>query len=274
MVPGESIMIGKKHFLTLGLIAACGGTQVVEKPDGNLPDASDADLDAVIADDGTTDSGGDAGDSSTGADVVAQDGANDGGKDTGIKDAAKDGSAVCPDPEDLTGWMPGQATPPRAPDLTACQSNDYQAYYNACFGNGATAQTCQTWTQGHQACAACIVSSENDAQWGLTVEGSGVVSINIAGCLKLVGETACSTAYANVQMCTAAGCEAQCPVTDSQSFALYQQCVTKVSAGACKTYVDAQNLVCSPDAANVNKCTSGGGFQALLVKLGPVFCGP
>lgn len=258
------------------VVAACGGSTLDPKADVDVPDTYvDVGAPDVVAD----------APSDTGADGAPTDAASDakldgpsafdsGPIDSGKKDGALTDAAVCPEPADLTGWMPGPQTPPHAAQKV-CQSGDYQALFDNCFGPMATAQSCQTWTQAHQQCSSCIMSSQNDPTWGVIVEGNGVARINVAGCLKLVGETACSTAYANQQQCDDAGCWAQCPVTDQQSFQQYQQCITKVNAGACKQYADGAGIACAPDAApNVDKCQSQGGFSALLVKLGPVFCGP
>jgi hypothetical protein len=114
-----------------------------------------------------------------------------------------------------------------------------------------------------------------DPKWGPIVEGAGVATLNMAGCLELLGEHTCAVAFSNAKQCADAGCMEQCPVLDYPSLADYQKCVQAVNATGCKKYIDAQSIACSPDASpNVDKCTGGGTFESLLLKIGPVFCGP
>lgn len=239
---GVGVNVGSgKLIVVLAWVCACGGTSLVQNGDAGAP----------------VDSG----------DSEAAWSTKDGGKDIGDEPR-------CPVPADLTGFSPGVPTPPHAADKTACPSGAYQAFSDACYGHGATAQTCQTWSSAEQKCASCIESQESSSQWGLVVEGNGIAWINIAACLALVGEVVCASAYATLRMCEEAGC-ARCLTDPWGGFQTYPECVSHARAGGCKAYADAQKLACSPDAASkIDMCTSDGGFGDCLVKLGPVFCGP
>jgi hypothetical protein len=106
------------------------------------------------------------------------------------------------------------------------------------------------------------------------VTRNNVVTLNVAGCLKLVGEGNCAAAYAADVMCVAAACDVQCPVTDTPSFQKYAQCVTSAQSGGCKKYSDASDAACAPNVApNAARCDASG-FLNVLLKIGPVFCGP
>lgn len=209
-----------------------------------------------------------------GTDASAKDGSLDAkvdAKDVGLPDTQ---SNSCPTPADVTGFTPGTMTPPHGAQKV-CQSGDYAAYFTACLDEQtATTQTCQNWSAAHQTCADCIASNANDAQWGAVVFGTGIVSVNAAGCLELVGATACSKATSAIDQCIGAACDLQCPVTDTASFTLYEQCVKTADAGGCKTYSTAADAACDVDAnAAIAKC-SGADFQAMFLNVGPVFCGP
>jgi len=97
-----------------------------------------------------------------------------------------------------------------------------------------------------------------------------IASINIADCLSLVGATS------DADQCFGAACDLQCPVTDDASFQLYQQCTTAAEKGGCAKYATAADAVCSPDATPaIAQCTvANGDFKSLILKVGPVFCGP
>lgn len=209
-----------------------------------------------------------------GTDGSAKDGSVDAkadAKDTGVPDTQ---SNTCPTPADVTGFQPGTPTPPHAA-LKVCQSGDYAAYFTACLDASATSQTCQTWSMAHQTCADCIASNADDLQWGAVVFGSGVESVNVAGCLELVGAAACSKATSDVDQCLGAACDIQCPVTDDpSSFQLYQQCTTKAEAGGCKTYSTAADAACDADANPAIAQCSGSDLQSQFLNVGPVFCGP
>lgn len=169
--------------------------------------------------------------------------------------------------------MPGTLTPPHAKQ-NVCKAGDYQLYYNACFGAQATQTTCQNWQMANMACLNCIESNASDLQWGAVVLNGGIASVNVAGCLQLVGATACSKATSDVDQCIGAGCDTQCPVTDDASFQLYQQCTTAVEKGGCKKYADAADAACNPDATPAIAQCQAADFQGLILKVGPIFCGP
>lgn len=243
------------------LVAACGSA-----PDGanhllsfetDAPDASGSgkELDSGVS---ATDSG-------------RATSPQDGGAGKTYVDSSAPG--FCPTPADVSGFTPGAMPSPRV-DKTACTSNDYQAYYNACFGPNSSQSACGAWSQAHMKCLACIESNASDPQWGVIVHKGGVSSANVAGCLKLVGESSCSAAYSNQGQCLSAACDLRCPVTNTASFNLYEKCVANAQAGGCKSWVDATATACDVKVApNETKCEAVD-FASLIVKIGPVFCGP
>ena len=100
---------------------------------------------------------------------------------------------------------------------------------------------------------------------------SGVLrETNLAGCIELLGEAACAAHQQDKARCEHEACYANCPVTGTDSLALYSECKQQARSGVCDAYREA--AVCIANPAHVDAC-SGADFEESLVSIGMVFCG-
>jgi hypothetical protein len=198
---------------------------------------------------------------------------NDGG-DVGAGDAS-----TCPMPADLSVWTPPAYVPAKfVPG--ACSADDFVAADTACFkATTATSAACLAFQTANVACAACLDSNSTDPTWGPLVNWSGVVDINIGGCLQLLApsETACALALQTADVCPHVACDAVCPVTetDADSFTEWKVCAAAASADACASFIADSNCVATDDAAAGTPCNESPSatFDTLFLQIAPLFCG-
>ncbi len=211
-------------------------------------------------------------------------GGSDAGKDSKpdvvkVPDSGTDTSNdTCPTPQDVSGFAPSDAKGAKAPQ-DVCSSTQIDDFYTNCLDTAATTTTCNNWlkTAANQTCSNCLNSKQTDATWSALVSKTGLVSVNIEGCIALVtggnppttGD--CAYKYQAASDCEGAACDAVCPVTDQPSFQLYEQCAQAAAAGGCKTYEDA---VCDPEGQTWANCLDdqGLGFEGLFKSVAPLFC--
>ncbi len=217
--------------------------------------------------------GGDAGSDSG---VTKKDGGST--KDSGGNNNDSGNTGGCPTPEDVSGFAPSDAKGAKAPQ-DVCSSTQIDDFYTNCLDTAATTTTCNNWlkTAANQTCSNCLNSKQTDATWSALVSKTGLVSVNIEGCIALVtggnppttGD--CAYKYQAASDCEGAACDAVCPVTDQPSFQLYEQCAQAAAAGGCKTYEDA---VCDPEGQTWANCLDdqGLGFEGLFKSVAPLFC--
>ena len=149
-----------------------------------------------------------------------------------------------------------------------CTEELIQQFVTDCVNSG----DCADFEAGgqHETCGACMsMSDAGDSEYGPVVVTGLVRETNLAGCIELVGEAACAEHIQARVRCEHQACIDSCPVTDSESFAAYQQCKQEASTGVCASFREAAS--CVTDPAHAEACT-GSGFEEAVVALGLVFC--
>ena len=195
-------------------------------------------------------------------------------------DSGNDGStSTCPTPANISLWKPPAFIPPKT-SPGACRASDFSDYDTSCFGTSTSAPAaCTAFQTAHPACVACLNSSSTDATWGPLVNWSGVVNVNVGGCLQLVApsEAACALAVETSEECPHVACDAVCPVTPSNpsSFTEWQQCATEASADACVPFITPSNCLANDEAAASTVCDAGANvtFDELFLQIAPNLCG-
>jgi len=212
------------------------------------------------------------------------DGGDDGGVvfDTGAKDSSKmdasndsdsGGNGMCPTPADVSSYMPPPFVPP-IPFQNVCSQTDIQGFYDNCLSMMADTTKCNTWVQANMKCANCIDTADTDPAWGALIEKTGIVQLDVAGCVEGKGDHPCAAAIEALDACDDAACAMQCPVTDDpMTFTLYQSCVKAADIGGCKTYASSVASQCQNDAsAAYAACSAWSTFDDGYFLLAPIFC--
>jgi hypothetical protein len=164
--------------------------------------------------------------------------------------------------------------PPTGAAQGACAPQDIANVYAACFGAGATDDTCSSYEANSPTCASCVFSASTDPSWGPIVGFADTIAVNQPGCLDLVdpGEAACAQAAESQTECEHALCDASCPVTDTPSFEAWEQCAAEADQGACAGY---DGTCLDADLAGDGGGASCGGadFATAFANVATVFCG-
>jgi len=195
-------------------------------------------------------------------------------------DSGNDGStSTCPTPADISSWKPSAFIPPKT-SPGACSASDFTGYDAACLeATTSSSAGCTSFQMANPACNACLNSNSTDATWGPLVNWSGVVDINLGGCLQLVApsEAACALAAETADACPHVACDAVCPVTQSNasSFSEWQQCARQASADACVPFISQSSCLATDEAAADTVCdvSPSATFDALFLQIAPIFCG-
>jgi hypothetical protein len=187
----------------------------------------------------------------------------------GLADSGGTGG-VLPDcePADMTDWTPPAYVPARVAQHV-CSEAIIRQYVTDCL-NGTD---CAPFEAGgeHAACAECLTATPvGESEYGPLILSGSLRETNFAGCIELLGEADCAVHLQARSACEREACLNNCPVTDSQSLTLYQQCKQEAGTGVCATY--RQEAVCITDPAHSQAC-SGGTFEDGLAAIGSVFCG-
>jgi hypothetical protein len=178
------------------------------------------------------------------------------------------GAVVDCEPADMSDWVAPAYTPARAP-AQVCTEALIRQYSTDCL-NGTD---CSAFEAGgeHVACGDCLRPTPvEEAEYGPVVLFGTLRETNFAGCIELVGEAACAEHQQAKSRCEHDACHDNCPITDTASLTLYQQCRVEARSGVCDAYREA--AVCITDSAHVEAC-SGDDFEEALVAVGTVFCG-
>lgn len=200
--------------------------------------------------------------SSTGASVA---------DDAGI-DVATASAATC-GPASAAGWAPSWV-PPSGASQGDCAPQDLADLYAACFGTGATDDTCSAYESDNPTCASCVLSASTDSSWGPIVAFTDTIAVNQPGCLDLVqpAEAACAQAAESQTECEHALCDASCPVTDTPSFEAWEECAAEADEGACAAY-DGTCLDADLAADGGGAACGGADFATAFANVATVFCG-
>jgi hypothetical protein len=192
--------------------------------------------------------------------------------DGGTSDAAP----ICA-PADVSSFHAPAYRPASGAHQGKCTSTQITGFFTACLASSATNQSCSAFagssaTQSDRDCAACLYTMSTASQYGPVVGYPGRSQINRAGCLELQGNSACATALQALESCQAAACEANCPITDSNTLQSYLQCAQSATTGGCVNALGQTQCVI-PDAGPATTCLSGTSFQDLYNHVAPLFCG-
>jgi hypothetical protein len=165
-----------------------------------------------------------------------------------------------------------------------CAQSQIDGFFAGCVKTGATQQTCAPYgtsgTASNQACAKCLYTPSTAAAYGPLVDKSGVVELNIAGCLALAESrpdgSGCGGKFQANSQCEDAACKANCPVTDDASFAAYQNCVqtADTTPNICQSYANA--ATCADQIVEAGAvgatCLNYQTFDDGYANLAPIFC--
>jgi hypothetical protein len=200
---------------------------------------------------------------------------HDAGLVTGDDAGGDDGPAAmgCPTPADVSSWMPPAFHAPKT-SSSACTAKDIADYDTACLNNMTrTSADCTAFTMAHPSCVSCLESKSTDTTWGPIVTFSGVINVNLAGCLALLDPAgaSCAQKVQEYDECVHTACDGVCAVTSPQTFALWKQCRDTATAQACNPYEQAASCISTDDAGTL--CNPPGGFDAAFLAVAPIFCG-
>ena len=210
-------------------------------------------------------------------------GAGDGGvkKDSG---PMSDGMVIntCM-PGDVSTFMPSWK-PPTPFNQARCTNTQINAFVD-CLNGKPDAATCKTFTgdAANKSCLQCADTPATAAKYGPLVSGTVTIQVNVSGCIaNATGDTSATGCGAKVlanSQCEQAACEANCPVSASDTGAEFMAllaCQTKSDTSSCKTFAAA--ATCSDalvgDGGVANKCDLvGASFAENAVQMIKLFCG-
>lgn len=225
-----------------------------------------------------TDSGaadtGSGGDSATGCTTVAVSPA-----EPAHGDGACANTGVC-HPRSVTGFSPTWI-PPLGPHAGACDAQQITTFFDDCYGSGGSGPTCDAFVNGpaNTACVACLDTPNTASKYGALIDFSGIVYVNLGGCVSLVEpcNQSCAQAFEAVADCTAASCD---PVSSCTTSSAYSTCETAAQSGtcACDGFVASGNCMNTiADASHPSYATCFGSqtsdFQTLYTAVATFICG-
>lgn len=173
------------------------------------------------------------------------------------------------------------AAPPSGACLDADGGGSWDDFYTACLDPGTqSTENCITFkaTPANAACAACILtpfSPTGSGQLGPILDYGHYVGGNVAGCIERTsGDLTCARAVQALADCEFAACQTNCPVSDSASLELRDQCAREADQGGCSNFyqavADCGGL--SPDSGPAAGCLQIQ-FHDFYEAIVPVFCG-
>lgn len=197
------------------------------------------------------------------------------------------GTATCPIPLNMIGWVPAALSPAVGKHTGACPQAQLDLYHKCVVQSDMTA--CTTIQQGamttYKTCLACLETTVMDAKWGpLVCVDSMTCYLNVEGCVNLAtnqsGCMSCGQYLFESYACQRAACEVQC-VGDAQGFS---KCAQTALAGGCKPYGDLFSMSCGnltpdpdggfPDLDNCFRRQNESDSRMLRVRLDTFMCGP
>jgi len=183
-------------------------------------------------------------------------------------------------PADVETYMPGAYHPATAAYQGVCTTAQIAGFYEACLGSGATTAACTAFSArdaGTGDCAACILTPDSAIAYGPLIGHGTFITNNVAGCIQLTlpGELSCAKAEAALDGCELAACEANCPVDDAATRAVYDGCAAAADGAGCQSY--AQMAACAQslaqDDAGPGALCLPPSFETFYDTVVPLFCG-
>ena len=155
-------------------------------------------------------------------------------------DSATDGAARC-QPGDVSGFAPPAYVPAHR-QLGVCTPTQINDFYTHCFDVGRSTAACDADKAAAPTCTTCLEVPSTASSWGATYTHNGVVTVNVAGCMEILGGTAgldCAKKSQVSAACDDSACVANCPIIDDASFQLYLACVQQAATNGCMAYAAA-----------------------------------
>jgi hypothetical protein len=193
-------------------------------------------------------------------------------------------------PSDVLTFVQGSYQP-AAPPSGACLGADggglWEDFYDACLGPGPgkSDANCNAYKQtpSNAACAACVLTSYTADQLGPIVSFGEFVGGNVAGCIEATtpadaappvrsSRLSCAKAVQALIDCENAACQANCPVTDSQSLTDRQNCALEADVTGCQLFFGMAKGCAETDAGLAGLCMNSG-FKEFYDAVVPLFCG-
>jgi hypothetical protein len=162
-----------------------------------------------------------------------------------------------------------------APSDGGAALDPIQLFREKCLG-GASAAECDQFKYDYPACANCILTPDTADHYGPLIQHGGFVTGNVAGCIELTdpGALSCAKSVQALSECELASCEANCPVTDTNTLNSYMDCAMNADVGGCTPYESAASACAYPliDAGLESLCFTD--FATFYNSVVPLFCGP
>jgi hypothetical protein len=181
-------------------------------------------------------------------------------------------------PGDVETYQPGAYLSATAAWQGVCRQDLISGFYDACLGAQATLATCTAFKSDRTAarCAECILTPDDQSNYGPLIDHGTFITANVAGCIELTDPAglSCAKKLQALSGCELAACEANCPVEDEASRAAYDVCVGQADGAGCQSYEMAASCIGSEgDSGLVASClipTFAEFYDAVV----PLFCGP
>jgi hypothetical protein len=187
-----------------------------------------------------------------------------------------DGSTCAPGPID--GFLPFHIPPRQVPG--SCTTPQIQAFYDGCYGQNATAGTCNAFGSQNSSCYACLVSNSTDNPYGpIVAYPNGDYYFNTPGCVELLEpcNVECAKVFQAGFECQAASCDPVCPGMDMAASIARHGCEVASAMCPCEYYFY-QGLNCSDTMMARHSpalpCIEGKTYEDSFKFVCGVFCGP
>jgi hypothetical protein len=178
-------------------------------------------------------------------------------------------AAAC-QPGDVLPFAPTAYVHAAAPS-DACQvtasGNPADAIFDGCFGASATPAGCAYAVKNNDPCWRCIDTTVSGAAaYGpVLADGTGIVRLNVAGCIELSDPSAiaCAKALEAKAECDVDACEANCPViryspAAGTQLTAYEACTAVAELGGCQNFAAAAATACQGVDAGPRGCSPAG----------------
>src|SRR5260221_709268 len=138
---------------------------------------------------------------------ITDSGKKDTGKDTG---APMDSGPMCPTPGDVPNFTPPAVHDPVAVS-NVCSNGDVTQYLTDCI-TAYDKMKCDAFIMAKGTCAACLETfDDKTATWGAVIDRTFFhFYLNISGCVKILGDSACEAAIQAEYQCEKAACMDTC----------------------------------------------------------------
>jgi hypothetical protein len=153
----------------------------------------------------------------------------------------------------------------------------------ACLGTNGSLLACDTFVNdsANAGCVGCIDTPNTASSYGALIDYSGIVYINIGGCVDLVEpcNLPCAKAFEAVSECTATACD---PVLYCTTGPAYSACEQAAQTGTCacdgfaasSSCLDSIAVAGHPAFATCLASQANGDFQTTYTAVATFICGP